>query len=99
MIIHLIVGFMGVALTWIVLKRNDWGSKPYSSYRHTQFVFAAIGAVGWSYCLLGITKASLDISLPLGLLIVFSLSVYLHYGGKRVAVWMCKAVGIIKGYG
>lgn len=98
MIIHLIVGFMGVALTWIVLKRNDWKSKPYSSYRHMQFVFAAIGAVGWSYCLLGITKASLGISLPLGLLIMFSLSVYLYYGGERLSVGLCKVVGIIKGY-
>lgn len=83
--IHIVVGMLGLLLTWLVFRGQDWLSAPYSSYRHTQFTFAAIGAVGWSYCLLGYAKADPNVSLFLGGIISFGIFIYLKYGSTRIS--------------
>ena len=83
--IHLIVGMLGIALMWVVFREQDWASIPFSAYRHVQFLFASIGSVGWSYSLLGITKANPDVSFMIGVFILISLITYTLYGGKTIA--------------
>lgn len=87
--VNIIVGMLGVLLTWLVFKEQDWKSKPYSSYRHVQFTFAGTGALGWSYCLLGIAKADPQVSITLGVIILISIKVYIVYGGKVIANYIC----------
>lgn len=94
--IHIIVGMLGLTLTWLVLKEQDWMSTPFSTYRHTQFLFASIGAIGWSYCLLGITKADADVSIVIGVFISISLIAYTFYGGKTIATSLCRLISRYK---
>ena len=94
--IHIIVGMLGLTLTWLVFREQDWLSTPYSSYRHTQFTFAAIGAVGWSYCLLGYAKADPNISFLLGGIILFSVVVYLKYGSTKISRFVCTVISKLK---
>lgn len=94
--IHVIVGVLGLALTWSVFREQDWLSTPFSAYRHIQFLFASVGSVGWSYCLLGITKANLDVSVAIGALISISLIVYTLYGGKVIATSLCRLISKYK---
>ena len=94
--IHIIVGMLGLTLTWLVLKEQDWMSTPFSTYRHTQFLFASIGSVGWSYCLLGFTRADPDVSIIIGTFILFSLALYIYYGGKAIALGLCEFIAKCK---
>lgn len=64
------VGVMGLLLNIKVVRDLDWGSEPYSFYRHFQFGIAGIGALGWSYCLVGIIFAHPLYVLMLGTVIV-----------------------------
>ena len=88
--IHILVGMLGLTLTWLVFREQDWLSTPFSSYRHVQFLFASIGSIGWSYCLLGFTKADPNVSIIIGIFILFSLALYIYYGGKAIALGLCK---------
>lgn len=94
--IHLIVGMLGLALTWSVFREQDWLSTPFSAYRHIQFLFASIGSVGWSYCLLGISKANPDVSFMIGAFILISLIVYLLYGGREISLGLCRLINKYK---
>ena len=94
--IHVIVGMLGLTLTWLVLKEQDWMSTPFSTYRHTQFLFASIGSVGWSYCLLGFTRADPDVSIAIGVSISISLIIYTIYGGKTIATSLCRLISRYK---
>ena len=94
--IHVIVGMLGLTLTWLVLKEQDWMSTPFSTYRHTQFLFASIGSLGWSYCLLGFTRADPDVSIVIGVFISISLIAYTLYGGKTIATSLCKLISRYK---
>lgn len=88
--IHIIVGMLGIALMWAVFREQDWASIPFSAYRHVQFLFASIGSVGWSYSLLGITKANPDVSFVIGVIISISLIAYTLFGGKTIAINLCR---------
>ena len=94
--IHLIVGMLGLALMWAVFREQDWVSVPFSAYRHIQFLFASIGSVGWSYSLLGITKANPDVSFMIGVFILISLIAYTLFGGKTIAMNLCRLVNKFK---
>lgn len=94
--IHLIVGMLGLALMWAVFREQDWLSTPFSAYRHIQFLFASIGSVGWSYSLLGITKANPDVSFMIGVFILISLIAYTLFGGKTIAMNLCRLVNKFK---
>lgn len=94
--IHLIVGMLGIALMWAVFREQDWASIPFSTYRHTQFLFASIGSVGWSYSLLGITKANPDVSFVIGVFILISLIAYTFFGGKTIAMILCRIINRFK---
>lgn len=94
--IHVIVGMLGLTLTWLVLKEQDWMSTPFSTYRHTQFLFASIGSVGWSYCLLGFTRADPNTSIAIGVFVSASLITYTLYGGKTIATILRRIISKYK---
>lgn len=70
MLLSIIVGLMGVVLNYRVVRDMDWESKPYSFYRHSQFLLAGLGAATWSYCLVGAASTSLTVVLILGFVVL-----------------------------
>lgn len=84
MVVSLIVGVLGVLLNFNVLRELDWYSKPYSFYRHFQFVLAAIAALTWSYCLIGASMSNPVIVLTLGCLTLLLLMFQMLYGSERM---------------
>lgn len=66
----ILVGVMGVLLNVKVIRDLDWESKPYSFYRHFQYILAGIGALGWSYCLVGFSLTSPLTTIMLGTVII-----------------------------
>lgn len=70
MLLSVIVGLMGVVLNYKVVRDMDWESKPYSFYRHFQFLLAGLGALTWSYCLVGAASTSLTVVLLLGFVVL-----------------------------
>lgn len=90
------VGFLGFTLTWLVLRGNDWGSRAFSCYRHVQYSFAAIGSVGWSYCILGIATATMGVSLSIGIVTLLALLAYLKIGSTYISKRLCEELDRIK---
>jgi len=70
MLLSVIVGLMGVVLNYKVVRDMDWQSKPYSFYRHFQFLLAGLGAATWSVCLIGAASASLTVVVLLGFIVL-----------------------------
>ena len=70
MLLSIIVGLMGVVLNYKVVRDMDWESKPYSFYRHFQFLLAALGSLTWSVCLIGAASASLTVVVLLGFIVL-----------------------------
>ena len=86
MMLSIIVGLIGVALNYNVLKDMDWESKPYSFYRHFQFLLAGLGALTWSYCLLGFMTASLTFVVLLALVVTPILVIQYKVGSERLCI-------------
>lgn len=86
MMLSIIVGLIGVALNYNVLKDMDWESKPYSFYRHFQFVLAGIGALTWSVCLIGAASSSLTIVVLLALVVTPILVIQYKVGSERLCI-------------
>lgn len=84
MLLSIIVGLMGVVLNYNVLKDMDWKSKPYSFYRHFQFVLAALGSLTWSYCLVGAASASFTVVMLLGFVVLPILIIQHKVGSERL---------------
>jgi len=82
----IIVGLLGVVLNYKVLKDMDWESKPYSFYRHFQFALAALGALTWSYCLIGAASASLTVVLLLGFVVLPILLIQYKVGSEGICL-------------
>lgn len=85
-VFSLIVGLLGVILNFNVVRDMDWHSKPYSFYRHFQFMLAAVGATAWSYALLGAASSSFVLVVCLALVVTPALIVHYRVGGEV----MCK---------
>ena len=86
MLLSIIVGLMGVVLNYNVLKDMDWKSKPYSFYRHFQFLLAGLGALTWSVCLIGAASASFTIVLLLGFIVLPILIIQYKVGSERLCI-------------
>lgn len=86
MLLSVIVGLMGVVLNYNVLKDMDWKSKPYSFYRHFQFVLAALGAATWSVCLVGAASATLTVVVLLALVVTPILVIQYKVGSERLCI-------------
>ena len=82
----IVVGLMGVALNYNVLKDMDWKSKPYSFYRHFQFLLAGLGAATWSYCLIGAASASLSVVVVLGFIVLPILLIQHKVGSEGICL-------------
>ena len=83
-VFSLIVGLLGVILNFNVVRGMDWHSKPYSFYRHFQFVLAARAALTWSYCLIGASMSNPIIVLTLGCITMLLLMFQMLYGSERM---------------
>jgi len=86
MLLSVIVGLMGAVLNYKVVRDMDWESKPYSFYRHFQFVLAALGALTWSYCLLGFMTASFTFVVLLALAVTPILVIQYKVGSERLCI-------------
>lgn len=84
MLLSIIVGLMGVVLNYKVVRDMDWESKPYSFYRHSQFLLAGLGAATWSYCLLGFMTASFTFVVLLALVVTPILVIQYKVGSERL---------------
>ena len=84
MVLSIIVGLLGVVLNYNVIKDMDWQSKPYSFYRHFQFVLAGIGALTWSVCLIGAASATFTIVVLLALVVTPILVIQYKVGSERL---------------
>lgn len=84
MLLSVFVGLMGVVLNYKVVRDMDWKSKPYSFYRHFQFLLAGLGALTWSYCLVGATSASLTVVLLLGFVVLPILLIQHKVGSEGI---------------
>jgi uncharacterized membrane protein len=82
MVLSIIVGLLGVVLNYNVIKDMDWQSKPYSFYRHFQFVLAGIGALTWSVCLIGAASATFTIVVLLALVVTPILVIQYKVGSE-----------------
>lgn len=86
MLLSIIVGLLGVVLNYNVIKDMDWKSKPYSFYRHFQFLLAGLGALTWSVCLIGAASASFTIVLLLGFIVLPILIIQYKVGSERLCI-------------
>lgn len=86
MLLSIIVGLMGVVLNYKVVRDMDWESKPYSFYRHFQFLLAGLGALTWSYCLIGAVSASFTVVLLLGFVVLPILLIQHKVGSERLCI-------------
>lgn len=86
MLLSVFVGFMGVVLNYKVVRDMNWQSKPYSFYRHFQFLLAALGAATWSYCLLGFMTASFTFVVLLALVVTPILVIQYKVGSERLCI-------------
>lgn len=86
MLLSVFVGLMGVVLNYKVVRDMDWQSRPYSFYRHFQFVLSALGAATWSYCLIGAASASLTVVLLLGFVVLPILIIQHKVGSEGICL-------------
>lgn len=84
-ILFLVVGVMGMILTYKVIQCHDWDSPAHSVMRNVEFVYGAIGALGWSYCIMGMFQATISLSILIGVLICISLYFFTRYGVRATA--------------
>ena len=85
-LLSLMTGMLGLYLNYRVLKEVDWKSKPYSFYRHFQFLLAGLGAATWSVCLIGAASASFTIVLLLGFIVLPILIIQYKVGSERLCI-------------
>ena len=85
-LLSLMTGMLGLYLNYRVLKDMDWKSKPYSFYRHFQFLLAGLGAATWSYCLLGFMTASLTSVVLLALVVTPILVIQYKVGSEGICL-------------
>lgn len=85
-VFSLIVGVLGVILNFNVVRDMDWHSKPYSFYRHFQFVLAAVGALTWSVCLIGAASASFTVVMLLGFIVLPILIIQYKVGSDGICL-------------
>lgn len=83
-LLSLMTGMLGLYLNYRVLKDMDWKSKPYSFYRHFQFLLAGLGAATWSYCLVGAASTSLTVVVLLGFIVLPILVIQYKVGSERL---------------
>ena len=86
MMLSIIVGLMGVVLNYRVVRDMNWQSRPYSFYRHFQFLLAGLGAATWSVCLIGAASASFTIVLLLGFIVLPILIIQYKVGSERLCI-------------
>ena len=75
-LLSLMTGMLGLYLNYRVLKEVDWSSPAYSLLRHFQFVLASVSAIVWTYCIVGVTYASLWVVAVM--FIIVSVLIVLH---------------------
>lgn len=95
LVLSLMTGVLGLYLNYRVLKEVDWSSPAYSLHRHFQFVLASVSAIVWTYCIVGVTYASLWVVAVM--FIIVSVLIVLHK--KHGCEKMCSVVrGVVKGF-
>lgn len=98
--ILIILVILGLTLNYLVIKRMNWNSSPYSGYRHFQFVLAGFAAGCWSMSALKVlagSSVSAWLTVPLILLLASFIAILVCM--PRVCLYkrLCELVGAFKG--
>lgn len=98
--LFILIIILGLTLNYLVIKRMDWNSSPYSGYRHFQFVLAGFAAGCWSMALLKVLAgSSVTMWVVVPLLALLTAFIATLVCMPRVCLYkrLCELVGAFKG--